>query len=103
MRIAADTRLRNLAVAWQAVASTRLRPRLRRGKQTTRITVSSFLASCVESIIGMRLDLVTLKRCLPFIIFILVLLVAAVAVHIDWTWKRKLAPRGGRYLSIASS
>src|SRR5207247_2981778 len=32
-----------------------------------------------------------------FIIFILVVLVAALAVHIDWTWKRKLAPRGGRY------
>jgi len=24
-------------------------------------------------------------------------LVAALAVHIDWTWKRKLSPRGGRY------
>jgi len=38
-----------------------------------------------------------LKRCLPLIIFLLVLLIAALAVHIDWTWKRKLSPRGGRY------
>jgi len=32
-----------------------------------------------------------------FINFLLVVLVAALAVHIDWTWKRKLSPRGGRY------
>jgi hypothetical protein len=38
-----------------------------------------------------------LKRRLPFIIFFLVLLIAALAVHIDWTWKRKLSPRGGHY------
>jgi len=38
-----------------------------------------------------------LKRRLPFIILLLVLLVAVLAVHIDWTWKRKLSPRGGRY------
>jgi hypothetical protein len=38
-----------------------------------------------------------LKRWLPFIIFFLVLLIGALAVHIDWTWKRKLSPRGGRY------
>ena len=25
------------------------------------------------------------------------MLVGALAVHIDWTWKRKLSPRGGRY------
>ncbi len=25
------------------------------------------------------------------------MLVAVLAVHIDWTWKRKLSPRGGRY------
>jgi Peptidase_C39 like family len=37
------------------------------------------------------------KRALPFIIVVVVLLVAALAVHIDWTWKRKLTPRGGRY------
>ena len=38
-----------------------------------------------------------LKRWLPFVILVLVLSVAALAVHIDWTWKRKLSPRGGRY------
>jgi len=38
-----------------------------------------------------------LKRLLSFVIFVVVLLVAALAVHIDWTWKRKLSPRGGRY------
>ena len=38
-----------------------------------------------------------MKRHLPFIIFLLVLLIAALSVHIDWTWKRKLSPRGGRY------
>ena len=37
-----------------------------------------------------------MKRRWPFVIFIL-LLVTALAVHIDWTWKRKLSPRGGRY------
>src|SRR5205814_8961267 len=40
----------------QVDGSTRLSARLRRGKRTTRITISSFLASCVESITGMRLD-----------------------------------------------
>jgi hypothetical protein len=29
--------------------------------------------------------------------FFLVLFIAALAVHIDWTWKRKLAPRGRYY------
>src|SRR6266542_2663406 len=38
-----------------------------------------------------------LKRWLPFVIPVLVLLVAVLAVHIDWTSKRKLSPRGGRY------
>ena len=38
-----------------------------------------------------------MKRGLSFIIVVVVLLVAALAVHIDWTWKRKLPPRGGRY------
>jgi hypothetical protein len=38
-----------------------------------------------------------LKRWLPFVILVLVVLVGAFAVHIDWTWKRKLSPRGGRY------
>ena len=37
-----------------------------------------------------------LKRRWPFVIFIL-LLVTALAVHIDWTRKRQLSPRGGRY------
>jgi peptidase C39-like protein len=36
------------------------------------------------------------KRWLPFLILVVVVLGAALAVHIDWTWKRKLAPRGGR-------
>ena len=38
-----------------------------------------------------------MKRRLPFVIFLLVLLIAALAVYIDWNWKRKLSPRGGRY------
>ena len=37
-----------------------------------------------------------MKRWLSFIIFIL-LLAAVLGVYIDWTWKRKLSPRGGRY------
>jgi hypothetical protein len=40
---------------------------------------------------------VALLRRLPFVIFLLVLLITALAVYIDWTWKRKLAPRSGRY------
>jgi hypothetical protein len=43
------------------------------------------------------LQFCAVKRWLPFIIFFLVLLIAVLAVHIDWTWKRKLSPRGGRY------
>jgi hypothetical protein len=38
-----------------------------------------------------------LKRRLPFIIFLLVLLVGVLGIYIDWTWKGKLSPRGGRY------
>ena len=38
-----------------------------------------------------------LKRWLPLIISVAVLLVAALALQIDWSWKRKLSPRGGRY------
>src|SRR5260370_16051130 len=38
-----------------------------------------------------------LKRRWFFISFLLVLLVAVLVVHIDWTWKRQLSPRGGRY------
>ncbi len=37
-----------------------------------------------------------MKRRWPFVIFIL-LLGATLAVYIDWNWKRKLSPRGGRY------
>jgi hypothetical protein len=37
------------------------------------------------------------KRRKPFNIVVVVLIVAALAVHVDWTWKRKLSPRGGRY------
>ena len=33
---------------------------------------------------------------MPFIISVL-LLVAVLAVYIDWTWKRQLSPSGGRY------
>jgi hypothetical protein len=32
-----------------------------------------------------------------FVIFLLAGLLVALGVHIDWTWKRKLSPRGGRY------
>jgi Peptidase C39 family len=38
-----------------------------------------------------------LKRWLPLIISVAVLLIAALALQIDWSWKRKLSPRGGRY------
>jgi hypothetical protein len=38
-----------------------------------------------------------LKRWFPVTIFVFVLFVAALALHIDWTWKRKLSPHGGRY------
>ena len=44
-----------------------------------------------------RVQFGVLKRWLPFVILVLVLLVAVLAVHVDWTWKRKLSPRGGRY------
>ena len=44
-----------------------------------------------------------LKRVLPAIIFVFVLLIAGLAVYIDWTWKRQLSPRGGRYFFIALS
>jgi hypothetical protein len=50
----------------------------------------------------MRVRFRALKSRLPFIIFLFVLLMAALAVHIDWTWKRKICPRGGRIFSIAS-
>jgi hypothetical protein len=38
-----------------------------------------------------------LKRWFPVTILVFVLFVAALALHIDWIWKRKLSPRGGRY------
>jgi len=40
-----------------------------------------------------------LKRKWPFILFgvVLLLVVAGLALQIDWTWKRPLSPRGGRY------
>ena len=38
-----------------------------------------------------------LKRWLPLIISVAVLLIASLALQIDWSWKRKLSPRGGRY------
>ena len=36
------------------------------------------------------------KRWWPLVVSVLLLIVAAVALQIDWNWKRKLAPRGGR-------
>jgi len=38
-----------------------------------------------------------LNRRLSFIIVLLVLLVGVLGIYIDWTWKRKLPPSGGRY------
>ena len=38
-----------------------------------------------------------MKRLLPFIVALLVLLIGVLAVYVDWTWKHKLWPRGGRY------
>jgi hypothetical protein len=37
------------------------------------------------------------KRRFLFVVAFLVLLSAVLGVYIDWTWKRKLSPRGGRY------
>ena len=41
----------------------------------------------------------TLKRALRYLIaaFVLLLLLAAAAVYVDWNWKRPLSPSGGRY------
>lgn len=46
-----------------------------------------------------RLQFDALKRRWPFVIFglILLLVVASLALQLDWTWKRKLSPWGGRY------
>jgi len=38
----------------------------------------------------------TVKRWWAFVVVVVVVFLAAVALQIDWTWKRKLAPRGGR-------
>ena len=38
-----------------------------------------------------------MNRRLSFIIVLLVLLVGIIGIYIDWTWKRKLSPCGGRY------
>jgi hypothetical protein len=45
------------------------------------------------------LQFLGLKRRWPFIIsgLVLLLLVAGLALQIDWNWKRKLSPWGGRY------
>lgn len=37
-----------------------------------------------------------MKRWWPLVVSVLLLIVAAVALQIDWNWKRRLAPRGGR-------
>jgi hypothetical protein len=44
-----------------------------------------------------RLQFDALRRRWLFISFLVVVLIAALVVHVDWTWKRKLSPRGGRY------
>ena len=36
------------------------------------------------------------KRWWPVLVIVLLPIVAVVALQIDWTWKRKLSPRGGR-------
>ena len=38
-----------------------------------------------------------LKRVLSIVIFVFVLFIAGLVLYIDWTWKRQLSPRGGRY------
>ncbi|HSS16777.1 MAG TPA: C39 family peptidase [Candidatus Dormibacteraeota bacterium] len=38
-----------------------------------------------------------MKRAWFFVSLVVVVLVAAIAVHINWTWKRQLSPRGGHY------
>ena len=37
-----------------------------------------------------------MKRWWPVVVIVLVLVGAGTAVYVDWTWKRKLSPRGGR-------
>ena len=36
------------------------------------------------------------KRWWPVVVIVVVLVVAGGALFVDWTWKRKLSPRGGR-------
>jgi hypothetical protein len=45
------------------------------------------------------LQFLALKRRWPFVIsgLVFLLLVAGLALQVDWTWKRQLSPRGGRY------
>jgi peptidase C39-like protein len=38
-----------------------------------------------------------LKRVLPVIIIVLIVLIGGAGVYVDWTWKREISPRGGRY------
>ena len=38
-----------------------------------------------------------MKRWWPVVVIVIVLGVAGGALYVDWTWKRKLSPRGGRY------
>jgi len=38
-----------------------------------------------------------MRRHLPLLILLLVLLLGTVGVYVDWNWKRQLSPRGGRY------
>ena len=37
-----------------------------------------------------------MKRWWPVVVIVVVLVVAGGALYVDWTWKRKLSPRGGR-------
>ena len=37
-----------------------------------------------------------MKRWWLVVVIVLVLVGAGAAVYVDWTWKRKLSPRGGR-------
>ena len=55
---------------------------------------SSFAKS--YGVTSSRLYTFPVKRWWVVVIFVLVLIVAGAAVYVDWTWKRKLSPRGGR-------
>lgn len=44
-----------------------------------------------------RLYSVFVKRWWPVVVVVGVVVAASVALQIDWSWKRKLSPRGGRY------